>query len=150
MITRRLPQVALASLAILAVATLGSAAAAANTVPPSRAGESIHPRTLAQLAPPECAGMTLTRLQIGPGGVGGGSALILGDGSGGTLSGGGGRDCIVGGANNGTLEGQGGNDVLIGGPRLFTMLDGGGGGGDVCYRGQTFWPWLSGCETYVP
>jgi len=150
-IWRGLPRIALGGLAVLVLATLGSAAAAANVVPPSRAGESTHARTLAQLAPPECAGITLTRLQIGPGGGGGGgNALILGSGAGGTLSGGGGRDCIVGGANNGTLEGQGGNDVLIGGPRWFTMLDGGGGGGDVCYRGQTFWPWLSGCETYVP
>ncbi len=74
---RKLPRLALGSLVGLIVATIASAAAASNTVPSSRAGETAAPATLAQLTPPECAGMPLTRLQIGTGG-GSGNALILG------------------------------------------------------------------------
>lgn len=145
----RLPQVALGSLVGLVIATVASAAAASNTVPPSRAGESAHPATLAQFVPRQCAGMPLNRLQIGPGSGGGGNALILGTPAGGTLSGGGGNDCIVGGANNNSLEGQGGNDVLIGGPVSVLSLNG-GGGNDVCYRGSALIATPSGCETYFP
>jgi Ca2+-binding RTX toxin-like protein len=144
----KLPRFALGSLAGLVVATIASAAAASNTVPPSRAGEAIEPATLAQLTPPACAGMNLNRLQIGPGGSGGG-ALILGTPDGGTLSGGGGADCIVGGANNTVLQGQGGNDVLIGGAVFFVFLNG-GGGNDVCYRGAAFFAIPTSCETYYP
>lgn len=142
----KLPRFALGSLVGLVVATIASAAAASNTVPPSRAGEAVEPATLAQLTPPQCAGMPLNRLQIGPGG-GGGNALILGTPAGGTLSGGGGADCIVGGANNNVLQGQGGNDVLIGGP-VFLLFLNGGGANDVCYRGSAFIVFPSGCETY--
>ncbi len=145
----KLPRLALGSLVGLVVATIASAAAASNTVPPSRAGEAAEPATLAQLTPPGCAGMPLTRLQIGPGG-GGGSALILGTPAGGTLSGGGGGDCIVGGANNNVLQGQGGNDVLVGGPAFLVFLNGGGGGNDVCYRGAAVIAIPAGCETYYP
>ncbi|MCC7088864.1 MAG: hypothetical protein M9925_08555 [Chloroflexi bacterium] len=145
----RLPRLALGSLVALVVATIASAAAASNTVPPSRAGESDAPATLAQFVPPECAGMPLNRLQIGPGGSGGGNALILGTPAGGTLSGGGGADCIVGGANNNSLQGQGGSDVLIGGP-VFLLFLNGGGGNDVCYGGQGLIVIPIGCETYYP
>jgi hypothetical protein len=148
MMLGRLPRLALGSLVGLVIATIASAAAASNTVPPSRAGESAHPATLADFVPPECAGMPLNRLQIGPGG-GGGNALVLGTLAGGTLSGGGGNDCIVGGANNNSLQGQGGNDVLIGGPVLLVILNG-GGGNDVCYRGWALIAIPTGCETYYP
>jgi len=147
---RILPRYALGSLVALAVATIVSAAAAANTVPPSRAGESNHPATLSELTPPECSQLSLSRLQIGPGGSGGGGALILGTASGGTLSGGGGADCIVGGANNNVLQGQGGNDVLIAGPAFIVFLNGGGGGNDICHGGAGVIVIPAGCETYVP
>ncbi len=144
----RLPRLALGSLVGLAVATIVSAAAASNTVPPSRAGESAHLATIADFVPPECAGMPLTHLQIGPGG-GGGNALVLGTAAGGTLSGGGGNDCIVGGADNYLLRGQGGNDVLVGGPVPWVILNG-GGGSDVCYRGAALVAIPTGCEAYYP
>ncbi len=147
---RVLPRYALGSLAALVVATIVSAAAAANTVPPSRAGESNHAATLLELTPPECSHLSLSRLQVGPGGSGGGAALVLGTASGGTLSGGGGADCIVGGANNNLLQGQGGNDVLIAGPAFIVFLSGGGGGNDICYGGAAVIVIPSGCETYVP
>lgn len=146
---RVLPRYALGSLAALVVATVLSAAAAANTVAPSRAGESNHPATLSELTPPECSHLTLSRLQIGPGGSGGGGALVLGTQAGGTLSGGGSADCIVGGANNSVLQGQGGNDVLIAGPAFIVFLNG-GGGSDICYGGAGIIVIPTGCETYVP
>lgn len=145
----RLPRFALGSLMGLVVATIASAAAASNTVAPSRADESAHPATLMQFVPPQCAGMPLNRLQVGPGG-GGGNALVLGTPAGGTLSGGGGADCIVGGANNIVLQGQGGNDVLVGGPVFLVFLNGGGGGNDVCYRGTAVIAIPTSCETYYP
>jgi hypothetical protein len=145
----KLPRFALGSLVGLVIATIASAAAASNTVPPSRAGEAAEPVTLAQLTPPQCAGMPLNRLQVGPGGGGGGNALILGTPAGGTLSGGGAADCIVGGANNNSLQGQGGNDVLIGGPVFLVILNG-GGGNDVCYRGMALFAIPTSCETYYP
>jgi len=128
-----LPKVSLASLVVLIVAGLFSASAAANTVPPTRVGSHTAARTIAQLAPPQCAGMNLTRLQIGGSGSGGGAALILGGPGNDSLSGGGGDDCILGGAGNDTLSGQGGDDVLIGGDG-FDILSG-GGGTDECYGG---------------
>ncbi len=149
MTLRALPRYALGSLVALAVATVVSAAAAANTVPPSRAGDSNHRATLSELTPPECSHLSLTRLQLGPGGSGGGNALVLGTLSGGTLTGGGGADCIVGGAANSVLQGQGGNDVLIAGPAFVVFLNG-GGGNDICYAGAAVIVIPSGCETYVP
>jgi Ca2+-binding RTX toxin-like protein len=144
----KLARLALGSLVGLVVATIASAAAASNTVPPSRAGDSTHPATLAQLTPPQCAGLALNRLQVGTGG-GGGDALILGTPGGGTLSGGSGDDCIVGGASNTSLRGRGGNDVLFGGPVFLVRLNG-GGGTDICYRGAALIALPMNCETYYP
>lgn len=139
---------ALASLAALLLLSIATAAAAANTVPPTRIGRTDTAVSLAQLAPPECAGMLLTVLRVG-GGPGGGNALVLGSAAGQTLSGGGGDDCIVGGAGGDTLRGQGGNDVLIGGGGFFEVLNG-GGGNDTCYAGGSVLVLPVGCETYVP
>lgn len=145
----KLPRLALGSLVGLVVATIASAAAASNTVPPSRAGEAAEPATLAQLTPPGPICRRVRGMPAHPGG-GGGNALVLGTGAGGTLSGGGGNDCIVGGANNNVLQGQGGNDVLVGGPAFLVFLNGGGGGNDVCYRGAAVIAIPAGCETYYP
>jgi Ca2+-binding RTX toxin-like protein len=144
----RIPRLALGSLVALVGVSVVGASAAANTVPPTNAGQSDTAAALAQLAPPECAGMGLTRLQVGPGGGGGGNALILGDDGGGTLSGGGGDDCIVGASDNFVLNGQGGNDVLIGGQAFIVFLNG-GGGSDECYgNGVIAIP--TSCEVFVP
>ncbi|GIW15573.1 MAG: hypothetical protein KatS3mg063_1426 [Tepidiforma sp.] len=126
-----------------------TASAATNTVPPTNIGVTDVPLTIAQLAPPECAGLALTTV-VYSGTGGGGNDLVLGGGSTpSTLSGRGGDDCIVGGANNATLRGQGGNDVLIGGPRPSVNLQG-GPGNDTCYRGLATTAFPTGCETYVP
>ena len=148
MIARRLPLVALGSLAVLTVVSALGASAAANTVPPTYAGQADQALLISQIAPIECAGMGLTRIQVGGGGGGGGNALILGTAGNDSLSGGGGDDCIVAGAGSDSLHGQGGDDVLISGPGFIDFLNG-GGGNDTCY-GKGFLNWPTSCETYIP
>lgn len=148
MIAKRMPKLALGSLVALIGVSVFGAAAAGNTVPPTRAGQTDTALLVSQLAPPECAGMGLTVLQVGSGGSGGGNALILGTSAGETLNGGGGNDCIIGGDGIDTLNGQGGNDVLIGGPGLINFLNG-GGGNDTCYGGGLL-DFPNSCETYIP
>lgn len=108
----------------LAIAVAGGAAVsftAANVVPLSNAGVSAQALTLSQLAPSQCAGLSLGHLVVATGsntvGPSGGD-LILGRAGTGTytLKGGAGNDCIVAG----------------GGPGTRNTLDGGGGAGDVC------------------
>jgi Ca2+-binding RTX toxin-like protein len=125
-----------------------TASAATNTVPPSVLGLSQVPLTIAQLTPPECAGMNLTSI-VYNGNGGGGNDLVLGTAASETLDGGGGDDCIVAGAGSDTLYGQGGNDVLIGGPGFWVVLNG-GGGYDRCYRNGSFFTWPISCEEYYP
>lgn len=114
-----------------------SAFAAANVVPRSGLGQSNHPVTLQQLAPPECAGIAagLTSLVVGSGSVNGTNAndLILGSAGNDTIDGKNGDDCIVGGDGNDNLAGGPGNDVLVGGSG-DDALDG-GPGNDICYGG---------------
>ena len=130
MIVKRLPLVSLGSLAALVVVSALGASAAANTVAPSNAGQVSQALLISQIAPPECAGMGLTRLQIGGGGSGGGD------------------DCIVAGSGSDVLRGNGGDDVLISGPGFIDFLNG-GGGQDTCY-GKGFFNWPISCETYIP
>jgi Ca2+-binding RTX toxin-like protein len=143
-IGRRAPRIAVGSLVALVVISLMGASAAANTVPSTYAGQVDVPLSLSDLAPPQCAGMNLTRLQIGSSGSGGGNALILGTDGNDTLTGGGGNDCIVGGAGSDDIRGQGGNDVLLSGPGILDVLNG-GGGFDLCYR-QGFLTIAVNCE----
>jgi Ca2+-binding RTX toxin-like protein len=147
-IARRLPALAAGSLAVLVGVSLFGASAATNTVPPTRAGQDDEALLLDQLAPPECAGMGLTRLQVGGSGSGGGNALIVGTAGNDTLNGGGGDDCIVAGGGSDVLNGQGGDDVLISGPGFIDFLNG-GGGTDTCY-GKGFLNIPSSCENYIP
>lgn len=134
--------------ALVLLAAVG-AVAAANTVPPTNIGLSNTPLAIAQLLPPECAGMPISSV-IYSGTGGGGNELVLGSNTGpATISGGGGNDCVVGGSGNSTLRGDGGNDVLIAGPVFFVVLNG-GGGFDTCYGGSAVWVWPVSCEVYVP
>lgn len=145
---RRVPMLAAGSLVALAAVSVLNAAAAANTVPPTYAGQTDTALLISQLAPPECAGMGLTVLRVGAGGSGGGNALVIGTGSSETLTGGGGDDCLVAGGGVDTLRGQGGNDVLIGGTGIINFLNG-GGGTDTCYGGGWI-DWPTSCETFIP
>ncbi len=148
MIARRLPAIAAASLGLLVAVSAYGASAATNTVPPTRAGLDDEALLISQLAPEECAGMGLTRIQIGNSGSGGGNALILGTSGNDTLTGGGGDDCIIAGSGSDVLNGQGGDDVLISGPGFIDFLNG-GGGTDTCY-GYGFLNLPNSCENYIP
>lgn len=148
MIARRSPKLVMGALLALVAISMFNASAAANTVPPTNAGLSTTTFMISLIAPPECAGMGLTRIQVGGSGGGGGNALILGTAASETLSGGGGRDCIVAGGGSDVLNGQGGNDVLLSGPGFVDFLNG-GGGSDACY-GQGFLSWPTSCEIWVP
>jgi signal peptidase I len=106
---------------ILVVATFATAFTAANTVPLSYAGTSLQASALAQMAPSQCAGITLTNLiAMTTNSTSGttGNDLILGRNVSATvtLTAGGGDDCVVGGGGAGTTN----------------KFDGGGGTNDVC------------------
>ncbi|MBK7329785.1 MAG: hypothetical protein IPI85_12085 [Dehalococcoidia bacterium] len=148
MSARRLPRLAAGSLVALVAVSIFNAAAATNTVPPTNAGLTDTALLISQIAPPQCAGMGLTRIQVGGGGGGGGERadprVVLE------------RNAFRrrwgrlhrrrGGSD--TLNGQGGNDVLISGPGFIDFLNG-GGGNDTCY-GAGFLNWPTSCETYYP
>jgi Ca2+-binding RTX toxin-like protein len=96
---------ALAGAVVLVAASLTSALTAANTVPATNAGLQSFAITAQDLAPPQCAGMSLTATVTN---LNGGSAneLVLGTAATDTLNGGAGNDCLIGG---------GGIDICIGG-----------------------------------
>lgn len=124
--TRLLSRLAFFALVVLVLTSVLTAAAAANTVPPSyRTNQDLGARTANQLKPPECT-MALTNIVwcTGTALCSGTAAndLILGTagsdtGINGRIVGGNGDDCLLGGAGDDDLRGQGGsNDVCIGGP----------------------------------
>jgi hypothetical protein len=126
---------------VLSLAALGAitALAAANAVPATKVGQSDHPVTVQQLAPPECAsiaaGLTWPPV-VGSGSFDGssGNDLILGSPGVDTIRGRQGSDCIVGGGGDDDLQGNQGNDVLVGGADN-DALDG-NQGTDICYGGS--------------
>ncbi len=109
-----------AGLAVAVVAGVVVSFTAANVVPLTKAGVSTDATSLDELTPPQCAGMSLTRLVVAPTGTVTGTAansLILDASTAekGTLTGGAGNDCIVSGASKETLDGGAGTgDVCIG------------------------------------
>ncbi len=117
---KRIRWQALILLILLFVIILGIiiGSAAANIVPSSYASESSHMRTVAELTPPECAGMALTNLVVATGGITNGSNandLILGTSGRDNIKGKNGNDCILGGGGNDTIRGGKGDDYLDGG-----------------------------------
>jgi Ca2+-binding RTX toxin-like protein len=131
--TRLLSRLAVLALVVLVLASVLSAAAAANFVPITRADDlALGVRTADQLKPPECT-MALTNIVWCTGTAicrgTGANDLILGTpgndtGTNGRIVGGAGDDCILGGAGDDDLRGQGGtNDVCIGGPGNDTFND---------------------------
>jgi Ca2+-binding RTX toxin-like protein len=135
---------------MMSVAALGAvtALAAANSVPASRIGQSNHPVTLQQLAPPECAAIAggLTSLFVGSGTIDGnnGNNLILGSAGDDLIRARQGNDCVVGGGGNDDLRGNQGDDVLLGGSGNDALA--GGQGQDTCYGGSGN-DTETGCET---
>ena len=114
----------------------GGALTASNVVATSRAHEDTFPITLTQLAPPECAALTLTNLVLATGGMAtgtGGGDLILGTDGADAIEGRGGDDCIVAGDGPDTVWGDAGSDVLLLGGA--SDIAEGGGGRDTIHGG---------------
>jgi Ca2+-binding RTX toxin-like protein len=127
---RLITRFALFTLVVLVLASVLSAAAAANIVPATRADDlSLGAPTANQLKPPQCT-MNLTNIVRCTGTAlcsgTAGNDLMLGTagndtGNNARIVGGNGDDCILGGAGDDNLRGQGGNDVCIGGPGTDTF-----------------------------
>lgn len=118
MITRILHRLALFGLVALILASVITAVAAANTVPPSRLTDQSRPITAYDLLPPQCAALDLTNIVVGSGNFKGTNAndLILGGPDDDTIDGRPGDDCILGGGGDDFMTGSEGADVCIGGP----------------------------------
>lgn len=105
------------ALGVLAVVSVWSADTAANSVPPSRLGESFHATGPNELKPAECAGLTLVNIFVATGQTLTGTNqadLLVGNASTRTITGRQGDDCIVGNSASQTLDGGGGYDVCLG------------------------------------
>jgi signal peptidase I len=120
-----------AGLVVLVAASVTATFTAANTVPLSKAGAATFPKTLSELAPSQCSGLTLTNLVTATGSSTTGTSandLILGKSGKGTftLSGAGGNDCIVAGGGSGTINSingsSGSGDVCIGAPGATNLF----------------------------
>ncbi|HEC21949.1 MAG TPA: hypothetical protein ENI95_03415 [Chloroflexi bacterium] len=126
--SRRSPlRLALAGLLLLILVSIGSAMAAANTVPESGLDDERRGIDLnADLKPAECAGITLDNATSGSGTIDdlAGNTLILGSGNFDNIRGqvADGDDCIVGGGSLDWIRGGAGDDVIIG-----------GAGFDICF-----------------
>lgn len=136
---------------LLAVAGNGFNAVADANVTENTAvaiGDTVS--TAQDLAPPECAGMNLTNVVAGSGGLNGTSANDLITGSAGvdTIDGKAGDDCIVAGGGNDDLKGGAGNDVILGGPG-DDAIDG-GAQTDACYGGGQPGDVIIKCSTVIP
>lgn len=112
------------------------ALAAANTVEPSSASDTVSAFNPEPGIPIECGDISGTNLIIGTAGpdvLSGQNAkdCVVGLGGNDTLSGGNGVDVVLGGLDDDTLFGDNSNDYLDGGP-----------GFDTCYGG-------SGSDTFV-
>jgi Ca2+-binding RTX toxin-like protein len=112
---------AAAVLGLLVLATLVWGLAAANTVPASRAGESVRTIGPNDLKPSTCSGITLTATVVGSTGTGA-SELLIGGPVADTMLAMGGEDCVLGGGGIDVVDGGAGVDVCIGGPGLDTFL----------------------------
>lgn len=96
---------------------VASGVTAANTVPPTRAGDDSRPASADDLKPSECASITVTATIAGEGRVDGGAASELiatgaGDDS---VDAGSGDDCVLGGDGDDKIKGGPGHDICIGG-----------------------------------
>jgi hemolysin type calcium-binding protein len=125
MTMRTLYRLAAAGFLLLILASVVSAVAASNTVPPSRLADRRSAIDLNSFKPAACSALTLTRIVVcsGTGNCNGtaGNDLILGSANADTIKGTGGSDCILGGGGDDDISGSGGGDVCIGGPGTDTF-----------------------------
>ena len=112
-----------AAAVVLALAALGTAFGAANTVPATKLGQSAQTITANTLKPATCSAIALTTTITGNGTFSGTSAANLVTGSAGvdTITALGGNDCLLGGAGDDSLDGGAGTDVCIGGAGTDTF-----------------------------
>jgi Ca2+-binding RTX toxin-like protein len=139
-------RLALAIGGVLIWASMVTAFAATNTVPPTKLHDSTTAITPEDLAPADCATyQTLTSVVAASGNYTGTAAsqLILGSNSGQTIDGGGGDDCILGGGGNDTLRGAAGVDLIYGGPGNDSID--GGADTDACW-GEAGTDTFANCE----
>lgn len=124
MTNRTLVHITVLFLITLIVISLGSAVAAANTVPATRLDEVTSAINANALKPTACSAITLTKVVICTGGNCDGTAaseLIIGTSGAERIRGRGGTDCIVGGDGDDLLVGNGASDVCVGGPGIDTF-----------------------------
>jgi Ca2+-binding RTX toxin-like protein len=103
---------ALAACALLVWVSFG-ALAAANTVEPSSASDTISAFSPEPPGPINCGGIS-------------GNNLVIGTAGPDVLNGGNGKDCVVGLDGVDILSGGNGNDILDGGPGIDTCIGGNG------------------------
>jgi signal peptidase I len=106
-------------LVLVVAATLGVSFTASTTVPLSKAGASVQPLQISQLAPAGCSSLTLTGLVQGSGTFSNSrsNTLVLGSSGANTISDTGNGDCIVGGGGSDAVTGTS-TDICISGPTL--------------------------------
>ncbi len=104
-------------LILLIIIVSGTAVAATNTIPTTRAEDWTTSFEVNDVKPSACAGWYLTNLITGSGTITGteGNDLILGSSSADTIDGLGGDDCVLGGGGDDFITGGDGTDVCIGG-----------------------------------
>jgi signal peptidase I len=130
-----LPPLALA-LAAAVSASLVASVTAGNTVPDTHAGARTQARSLSELTPPQCAGLTLTNLVV----MAGGATTVNGTSA---------DDLILGRARNGGVvyNGRGGSDCIVAGGGTGTKRLNGGPGADVCIGSITRANTFASCAT---
>lgn len=111
---------ALASLLVALAFVAGSAQLASNTVPTTHSLKRVTTRTVSELLPPDCAGMSVTNYVLGITGTIGGD-IVMGTANVDNMDGNKGDDCIMAGGGNDALVGGLGYDVCIGGPGTDTF-----------------------------
>jgi len=115
-------------LTALILFSVGTAVAATNTVPATRADVETRSIGINDYKPSSCSGLALTALVTGAGTITGteGNDLILGSSGADIIDGLGGSDCIAGGGGDDTITGGDGSDICLGGPGTdaFTVCEG--------------------------
>lgn len=149
MIARLLSCLMLPGIAVLILLVIGSALAAANSVPLSGVDNLVFPITANALKPPECAALNLANVVAGSGSLNGGAgnSLILGGSGADSIRAQNGDDCVLGGGGDDDVSGQGGRDVLLGG--LGDDDLNGGAGNDECYGGGGNDTFARSCEVQI-
>jgi hypothetical protein len=117
-------------------ATLVASVTAGNIVPDTHAGARTQARTLSELTPTQCAGLTLSSLVV----MAAGATTVNGTNA---------NDLILGRARNGGViyNGRGGDDCIVAGGGTGTKRLNGGAGADICLGSITLANTFVSCAT---